>query len=595
MKHPYAIIAVVAAVSMPALVARAAVDGTVGAGEYGLTLATQTNTTGFGNNESELNRALAQFGSDGQLQLMLTGNLQPNGNGMVIFIDARAGGGIASTTAGGYGMFGSVGGAKTDDWGLDTDGGFGINAPPGGPSVLSPGFNPEISFEINAGGGGPNYYINVIDLTVPNEPNPNRDIFLHDPLDDTRSGTFGNAAVATTYVRDTGPAGAITYAFDNTNTAGVNGDGDVNGLGDPASATTGFEALFSSLFLNSDPGQPIKLMAFITNGGGEYLSNQFLPGLPLGTPNLTTAGAPGGTPLFDAENGFTPSLANLVMTVPFPEWGKTGGGSWSVDANWLVAKPDGVNVTAKFGSALTSSSIINVDGPHTVGALIFDNPTFSYNFGGAGSIIFDALAGKTTRVNVLSGNHTIGVTTNWQKNMRVSTAAGSSIAFLNPFIPAAGISLTKDGPGTAQFVNVRIDAVDVQGGTLRVAAGATANNSGRTSVVKNLTIAPGAKLDLTNNSAIIDYTGPVGILVDDTRLNLQSGRLTTTSGSTTLGLGYADNAALDAVKTSFAGQTVDPSSILIKFTYFGDTDLDGDGDVADLGKLATAWQTSSVW
>ena len=55
------------------------------------------------------------------------------------------------------------------------------------------------------------------------------------------------------------------------------------------------------------------------------------------------------------------------------------------------------------------------------------------------------------------------------------------------------------------------------------------------------------------------------------------------------------NAALDSVKTSLGGQTVDPSSLLIKFTYFGDTDLDGDVDVADLGKLATAWQTSNNW
>jgi hypothetical protein len=227
--------------------------------------------------------------------------------------------------------------------------------------------------------------------------------------------------------------------------------------------------------------------------------------------------------------------------------------------------------------------------------MIFDNPTFSYNLGGLGSVTFDALAGKTTRINVVSGNHTIGVTTNWQKNMRISTAAGSSIALLNPFIPAAGVSLTKDGPGTAQFVNVRIDAVDVQAGTLRVAAGATANNSGRTSVVKNLAIAPGATLDLTNNSAIIDYTGPVGTLVDDVRLHLQSGRLTSSSATALTGLGYADNAVLNPVKTSFAGQTVDPSSLLIKFTYFGDTDLDGKVDVADLGTLATNWQTQQPW
>ena len=36
-------------------------------------------------------------------------------------------------------------------------------------------------------------------------------------------------------------------------------------------------------------------------------------------------------------------------------------------------------------------------------------------------------------------------------------------------------------------------------------------------------------LDLTNNSAVIDYTGPVGTLVDDVRQHLLSGRLTSSS------------------------------------------------------------------
>jgi hypothetical protein len=33
----------------------------------------------------------------------------------------------------------------------------------------------------------------------------------------------------------------------------------------------------------------------------------------------------------------------------------------------------------------------------------------------------------------------------------------------------------------------------------------------------------------------------------------------------------------------------------VKYTYFGDSDLDGDVDVADLGNLATNWQTANVW
>jgi hypothetical protein len=40
---------------------------------------------------------------------------------------------------------------------------------------------------------------------------------------------------------------------------------------------------------------------------------------------------------------------------------------------------------------------------------------------------------------------------------------------------------------------------------------------------------------------------------------------------------------------------VDTSSILIKFTYEGDTNLDGVVDVPDLGNLASNWRTAAPW
>jgi hypothetical protein len=134
--------------------------------------------------------------------------------------------------------------------------------------------------------------------------------------------------------------------------------------------------------------------------------------------------------------------------------------------------------------------------------------------------------------------------------------------------------------------------LNVASGTVRVLSGGTFNNTDRTSKVTSLSIAAGAKLDLGTNSAIIDYTGPVGTLVDDVRQHLDTGRLTGTIAALLVALGYADNAVLSPVKTSFAGQSVDSSSLLIKYTWFGDSDLDGDVDVADLGSLATNWQTA---
>ncbi len=63
-------------------------------------------------------------------------------------------------------------------------------------------------------------------------------------------------------------------------------------------------------------------------------------------------------------------------------------------------------------------------------------------------------------------------------------------------------------------------------------------------------------------------------------------------------LGYA--VASDVLVPSggiyqFNGQTVSASSSIVKYTYYGDANLDGQVDISDLGRLATNWQTSAVW
>jgi hypothetical protein len=58
-------------------------------------------------------------------------------------------------------------------------------------------------------------------------------------------------------------------------------------------------------------------------------------------------------------------------------------------------------------------------------------------------------------------------------------------------------------------------------------------------------------------------------------------------------LGYAE--AFELGLAEFAGQSIDETSVLVRHTLYGDADLDGDVDVADLGILASNWQTTAVW
>jgi hypothetical protein len=283
------------------------VDGVISPSEYGAVIGRQNAPTGFGDNQNELDVAYANRIAGQGLQLALTGNVQ--GNSIVIFVDTRAGGAVASTLSGGYGQLGSFGGQRVDDWGNDTDQSEAENGPAGGASVLPPGFNPDFALDFNDDFG--TQYLNVIDMTVPNHPSQvNRDIFLGNPT--------GQFAQTFNYTRDGGatPSGTVKVAMDNSNTAGVFGYdfGTPPGtLGDPDSASTGLELDMDEAFIRADEGYEIKMMAFITNGGGYFLSNQFLNGIgPV--ENLGEPGGTGGDPLFDARL----FGANPVMVIPEP-------------------------------------------------------------------------------------------------------------------------------------------------------------------------------------------------------------------------------------------------------------------------------------
>jgi hypothetical protein len=196
-------------------------------------------------------------------------------------------------------------------------------------------------------------------------------------------------------------------------------------------------------------------------------------------------------------------------------------------------------------------------------------------------------------IGVTSGTHTISDPIILNNDLTVTTAAGTGVALTGSMI-ATGRTITKAGAGSVQFQNVRAAALNVTAGVVQMSAKATPNSSSGTSVVNSLSIASGASLDLANNSLVIDYSGSVGTLVNDTRLLLENGQLTSSSGDSRHLLGYADNETLGL--SAFGGQQVDSTSMLIKFTYGGDSNLDGKVDSSDFTAMAQNFNSSSaVW
>ena len=127
--------------------------------------------------------------------------------------------------------------------------------------------------------------------------------------------------------------------------------------------------------------------------------------------------------------------------------------------------------------------------------------------------------------------------------------------------------------------------------------------------------ATSGSLNLTDNSMIVDYTGaspmgkplgPFGSVANLIANGWNNGNWGGLGISTSLGnqnifaLGYAEAAAVYGLSgsgtTTFRGQTVDATSVLVLFTYYGDANLDRVVNIADFAQLGANFNTSSqVW
>jgi len=351
------------------------------------------------------------------------------------------------------------------------------------------------------------------------------------------------------------------------------------------------------------------------------------PNISSGRPNISFNGAFHSDPLgtsdptafqFYINKGGTtgtPSVPNAPLTAyfdnvqaitnPVSSWKASINGNWSTASNWFglptvpitspgntQQAPTGIDAIAQFGLGQISGNItISVDSARTDGTLYFNHGS-SYTIDGPATLTLDVSSGQSN-VYTYGGSHFISAPLVLNDNTTFTVAGGNASLTVSGNVTATGKTITKAGAGPVQFDNVRAGALNVTAGSVKISSKATPNAPAGTSVVNSLSIANGAAVDLTNDAAVIDYTGTVGTLLTDVRQHLQAGRLTSSAADATHRIGYGSNAVLN--KTTFAGQTVDLSTILIKFTYGGDSNLDGQVDVTDLGALATSWQTSAPW
>jgi len=218
-----------------------------------------------------------------------------------------------------------------------------------------------------------------------------------------------------------------------------------------------------------------------------------------------------------------------------------------------------------------------------------------------------ASGGTGTFLN--SGNVTVsGNLKLWSTANTAATMSGGTLAIAGASTVGAATRLAITG-GTFTTPSIRIDgtysqtagsatlgavtlsstgsmtATQIFATSVNLSATATTLASSGTCKITSLAIAPTGKLDLANNSLIVDYTGTSP--ATNIRQMLQSGRgpgnwagttgivSSTAQADVSLHhtLGYAEASQVGV--TSLGGQQVDGSAIIIRYTYAGDDNLDG--------------------
>jgi hypothetical protein len=342
---------------------------------------------------------------------------------------------------------------------------------------------------------------------------------------------------------------------------------------------------------------------FLASGG----NNQF-EGISLG-PQLSNgdwsiimvADNSGGT-----SNTFYTLRASGV-NVPASVWNTNANGSWSAGGNWIGSgAPCGIMSLATFGSAINGAKTITVDAPQIVSNITFDNAN-KYTVSGANGITLDSASPAAT-VNVNNGSHAITAPVTFKKNTTITVTNSNSTLTMSGILPApSGVTLSKQGAGVLEVNNIRADGLNITGGTVRVLANNTPTG---TSVLKSLSIT-GANFDINDTSIILDY-GTGAAPLTSVRQYLINGRNAapgnpapwnglggitssyahTNGNGSNLAIGYADNAQLAMVSasgsySSFGGQVVSSTSILIRMTYGADANLDGTVDGSDVSIVGT--------
>ena len=269
--------------------------------------------------------------------------------------------------------------------------------------------------------------------------------------------------------------------------------------------------------------------------------------------------------------------------VPVPRWLATGGGDWGTGSNWYTAAaPNSIGATAILGDSIAAASTINVDGTVRLGILQFDSLR-NYTVSGLGAIQMQVLSGRSS-IDVLRGSHEIAAELKLMSPVDISVGNGASLEISGSITSSEAPTVTKFGTGLLVVENpLHVGSLHVNGGRVELQG----------LVTSSLAVTEGATVDLDRSDLLLDYEGlsPLSALI----AMWIDGRVVAEGSDAGLPTFLALAEAVDLGLDAFAGVAVDETTVVGKYTFVGDANLDGQVDALDYERIDLAIGNTGVF
>jgi hypothetical protein len=316
-------------------------------------------------------------------------------------------------------------------------------------------------------------------------------------------------------------------------------------------------------------------------------------------------------------------LATYTAPAPGGYWDSTDAGTYSIALQANTVK----DLAGNSANAMTFSSVaisdaavtslggkgVQVNGTSGNDIMRFDvDANFVYfNLNDAGVYLVPNLGGSFI-MNPLAGDDSIyfqsgilnGSIDGGSGNNSLQVSGGVLTINADAGGAASVIAVSVSTPGSVVFASTQ----HLAGLTLGPSASASiSSGGGKVVFIKSLSIGAGAAMDVNDDGFVYDYTGatPIGTVRSLLQSAFNAGQWngagldsSAAHGDASLmhGLGYAE--ASDLGVSSFMGQSVDTTAVLVRYTKYGDNNLDGTVDIGnDFGLLidGLAARNASSW